>query len=192
MIQCFIAITKHHGLISLRAIANTPSKALLIAVAMGASKNMIVKLSDTEINLIHVIGTMRFNITSDQGTDRNQSGANGLNMSIDGVMSEYAVAKLLNVHFDFNCDFRKFGADLIGRTGKTIDVKSTRKQGGNLNAVKWSENKPAEIFILTEIGLDFVDVVGFISREDFLIDANLTDVGNGAFYSVPRNKLRAM
>lgn len=192
MLLYFIAITKHHGLISLLAIANTPSKALLIAVAMGASKNMIVKLSDTEINLIHVIGTMRFNITSDQGTDRNQSGANGLNMSIDGVMSEYAVAKLLNVHFDFNCDFRKFGADLIGRTGKTIDVKSTRKQGGNLNAVKWSENKPAEIFILTEIGLDFVDVVGFISREDFLIDANLTDVGNGAFYSVPRNKLRAM
>lgn len=192
MLLYFIAITKHHGLISLRAIANTPNKALLIAVAMGASKNMIVKLSDTEINLIHVIGTMRFNITSDQGTDRNQSGANGLNMSIDGVMSEYAVAKLLNVHFDFNCDFRKFGADLIGRTGKTIDVKSTRKQGGNLNAVKWSENKPAEIFILTEIGLDFVDVVGFISREDFLIDANLTDVGNGAFYSVPRNKLRAM
>lgn len=192
MISYFIAMAKHHGLISLLAIANTPSKALLIAVAMGASKNMIVKLSDTEINLIHVIGTMRFNITSDQGTDRNQSGANGLNMSIDGVMSEYAVAKLLNVHFDFNCDFRKFGADLIGRTGKTIDVKSTRKQGGNLNAVKWSENKPAEIFILTEIGLDFVDVVGFISREDFLIDANLTDVGNGAFYSVPRNKLRAM
>jgi hypothetical protein len=107
-------------------------------------------------------------------------------------MSEYAVAKLLNVHFDFNCDFRKFGADRIGRSGKTIDVKSTRKQGGNLNAVKWSENKPAEIFILTEIGLDFVNVVGFISREDFLIDANLTDIGNGAFYSVPRNKLKAI
>jgi len=153
---------------------------------------MIGKLSDTEINLIHVIGTMRFNITIEKGTDRNQSGADGLNMSIDGVMSEYAVAKLLNVHFDFNCNFRKFGADLIGRTGKTIDVKSTRKQDGNLNAVKWSKNKPAEIFILTEIGFDFVDVVGFISREDFLIDVNLTDVGNGAFYSVPRNKLRAI
>jgi hypothetical protein len=185
-------MAKHHGLIYLRAIANIPNKALLIAVAMDASKNMIVKLSDTEINLIHVIGTMRFNITSEQGNDRNQSGANGLNMSIDGVMSEYAVAKFLNVHFDFNCDYRKFGADLIGRTGKTIDVKSTRKQGGNLNAVKWSENKPAEIFILTEIGLDFVDVVGFISRDDFLIDANLTDIGNGEFYSVPRSKLRMM
>ena len=185
-------MANHHGIMFLPVIVNIPSKAFPIAVAMDASKNMIVKLSDTEINLIHVIGTMRFNITSEQGTDRNQSGANGLNMSIDGVMSEYAVAKLLNVHFDFNCDFRKFGADLIGRTGKTIDVKSTRKQGGNLNAVKWSENKPAEIFILTEIGLDFVDVVGFISREDFLIDANLTDIGNGAFYSVPRNKLRAI
>jgi len=70
--------------------------------------------------------------------------------------------------------------------------KQPAHNGGNLNAVKWSENKPAEIFILTEIGFDFVDVVGFISREDFLIDANLTDVGNGAFYSVPRNKLRAI
>jgi hypothetical protein len=185
-------MARHHGIISLPVIANTLNKALLIMVAMVASKNMIVKLSDTEINLIHVIGTMRFNITSEKGTDRNQSGADGLNMSIDGVMSEYAVAKLLNVHFDFNCDFRKFGADLIGRTGKTIDVKSTRKQGGNLNAVKWSENKPAEIFILTEIGLDFVDVVGFITRNDFLIDENLTDVGKGEFYSVPRSKLRML
>jgi hypothetical protein len=185
-------MAKHHGIIFLRAIANTLNKGFLTAVAMVASKNMIVKLSDTEINLIHVIGTMRFNITSEQGNDRNQSGANGLNMCIDGVMSEYAVAKLLNVHFDFNCDYRKFGADLIGRTGKTIDVKSTRKQGGNLNAVKWSENKPAEIFILTEIGFDFVYVVGFISREDFLIDANLTDIGNGEYYSVPRSKLRMM
>jgi hypothetical protein len=151
---------------------------------------MIVKLSDTEINIINVIGTTRYNITSQQGTERKQSGANALNMSIDGVFSEYAVAKWMNVHFDFNCDFRKFGADLKGRTGKTIDVKSTRTKGGNLNAVGWSLNKPADIFILTEIGIDFVDIVGWIERENFLIDSNLSDVGNGAFYTMPRNKLR--
>lgn len=158
--------------------------------AMDVSKSMIIKLSDTEINIINVIGTTRYNITSQQGTERKQSGANALNMSIDGVFSEYAVAKWMNVHFDFNCDYRKFGADLKGRTGKTIDVKSTRTKGGNLNAVIWSINKPADIFILTEIGLDFVEIVGWIERENFLIDSNLSDVGNGSFYTMPRSKLR--
>jgi hypothetical protein len=151
---------------------------------------MIVKLSDTEINIINLIGTTRYNITSQQGTERKQSGANALNMSIDGVFSEYAVAKYMNVHFDFNCDYRKFGPDLIGRKGKTIDVKSTRMKNGNLTAVSWSINKPADIFILTEIGMDFVDIVGWIERENFLIDSNLSDVGNGKFYMMPRNKLR--
>jgi hypothetical protein len=95
---------------------------------------------------------------------------------------------LLNLNFDFDCTFRKFGADLKMHTGETIDVKST-KPGGNLNAVKWSKGKDADYFVLTEIHHNFVGIVGYIQRDLFLIDRNLCNVGNGEFYSIPRNCL---
>lgn len=151
-----------------------------------------VYFSPTELRICKGIGKLRNEITSAQGTERKQSQSlDGLQMSIDGVITEYAVSKLLNLHFDLNCDFRKFGADLKLHTGETIDVKST-KPGGNLNAVKWSNGKDADYYILTEIHHGFVGIVGYIHRDRFLIDANLRDVGNGAFYSIPQQYLGDM
>ncbi len=148
-----------------------------------------VYFSPTELRICRGIGKLRNEITSAQGTERKQSQAlDGLQMSIDGTITEYAVSKALNLHFDLNCDFRKFGADLKLHTGATIDVKST-KPGGNLNAVKWSNGKDADYFVLTEIHHNFVNIVGYIQRDYFLVEGNLRDVGNGAFYSVPQSYL---
>jgi len=110
-------------------------------------------------------------------------------IAIDGVMTEYAVAKFLNLHFDLNCNYRKFGADLISHTGLLIDVKSTETVGGNLNATKRSVDKPADAFVLTEIHSSHVAIVGWIGRERFLCDENLKNVGNGVFYSIAQSKL---
>ena len=153
---------------------------------------MRIPLSDSELRTLGFIGCLRFQNTMEQGQEMKQSGAGGLNIVIDGVISEYAVAKYLNVHFDVNSDYRKFGADLVSRKGKLIDVKSTRKEGGNLNAVLWSSKKPADIYILTEIYFDYVLIIGYINREDFLIEENITDIGNGQFYSVSQSKLKPL
>ena len=110
-------------------------------------------------------------------------------MSIHGVITEYAVSKFLKLPFDLNCDFRKFGADLITRKGKTIDVKCTSKIGGNLNAVVWSNTKPVDAFVLTEIHTTCVRIIGWISSKDFLVKENLFDVGNGEYYSVSQSEL---
>ena len=114
-------------------------------------------------------------------------------MGVDGVMSEYAVAKHYNIHFDMNCNYRKFGADLISQKGKTIDVKSTRKENGNLNAVGWSKSKPADIYVLTEIVTNEIEnkvkLIGWIAKENFLTDEYVTDIGKGDFYSMPQDRL---
>jgi hypothetical protein len=149
-----------------------------------------VKFTRTEFEIITFIGKMRHAITSAQGKERKQDQRlDGEQMAINGVLTEYAASKALNLHFDLNCDFRKFGADLVSRRGATIDVKSTFHAGGNLNAVGWSGGKPAEIFVLTEIHHAHVLIVGWIHRDDFLRDENIRDVGNGSFYSVPQSKL---
>ena len=62
-----------------------------------------------------------------------------------------------------------------------------------MNAVKWSSEKEGEIFVLTELHYKpeavYVDVVGWIERDKFLIPENIKDVGNGEFYSLPRERL---
>ena len=144
-------------------------------------------LTVTELDICIYIGKMRYSITSQQGTERKQDiTQNSLQMSIDGVITEYAVAKTLNLNFDLNCDFRKFGADLVTADGRTIDVKSTYTVGGPLNAVGWSVEKPCDVFVLTEIHPSHVRIVGWIGRGKFLRPENLKDVGRGEFYSVPQ------
>jgi len=151
-----------------------------------------VKLSQSEIAICNYVGKYRNYVTSQHGKDKQQDQKqDGEKMSIIGVITEYAVSKYLNLNFDLNCDYRKFGADLVTQSGKTIDVKCTQTQGGNLNAVDWSEDKPCDFFVLTEIHHAHVSIVGWIDRKSFLSNENKKDVGNGPFYSVPQTKLVA-
>ena len=149
-----------------------------------------VPLTATEIMICNYIGKLRNHITSQHAQDRKQDKSlDGVQMSIHGVLTEYAVSKFLKLPFDLNCDFRKFGADLVTRKGKTIDVKCTSKIGGNLNAVVWSNTKPVDAFVLTEIHNTCVRIIGWINSKDFLVEENLFDVGNGEYYSVRQSEL---
>jgi len=78
---------------------------------------------------------------------------------------------------------------LVTRKGKKIDVKCASKIGGNLNAVVWSGTKPVDVFVLTELHTSCVRVIGWIYRNDFLVEENLIDIGNGAYYSVKPSQL---
>jgi hypothetical protein len=149
-------------------------------------------LTVTELDICMYIGKMRYTTTAQHRPEgKKDTKQNGLQMCIDGVITEYAVAKTLNLNFDLNCDFRKFGADLTLQDGRTLDVKSTYTVGGNLNAVKWSVEKPCDVFVLTEIHPSHVRIVGWIGRGKFLRPENLKDVGRGEFYSVPQTLLNA-
>jgi hypothetical protein len=149
-----------------------------------------VYFTQTEYDICRYIGEMRYKITAQHVPDNRQDATQDpMQMCVDGVLTEYAVAKTLNLSFDLNCDFRQFGADLTTRDGKPLEVKSTKTVGGNLNAVKGSAEKPAAFFVLTEIHSSHVRIVGWIGRERFLHPDNLKDIGRGSFYSVPQISL---
>jgi hypothetical protein len=153
---------------------------------------MIIDFTITELQILEFISSRRFEETSRHGKERIQSSFDRFQIVLDGVYSEYAVSKALNLHFDLNCNYRKFDADLTSHKGSLIDVKSTRTEGGNLNAVAWSVKKPADIYILTEIYDASVKIVGWIDRDSFLSEDNIFDVGNGPFYSLPQKYLKAI
>jgi hypothetical protein len=158
---------------------------------MNHNKRYInIYLTKTEHDICCYIGKMRHTITSQNVPDNKKDAKqDSTQLCIDGVITEYAVAKVLNLNFDFNCDFRKFGADLMTADGRALEVKSTKTIGGNLNAVKGSAAKPAAIFVLTEIHATHVRLVGWIGRARFLHPDNLKNVGRGEFYSVPQSVL---
>jgi len=151
-----------------------------------------IHLTDTEIALLTACGKMRHRETSQQGSEFKQDQKlDGLQISIVGAITEYAVAKHIGAFFSLNADYAPpFPPDLVSRAGSTIDVKCTSKQGGNLNAVLRSVQKPVDIYILTEYHAPEVYLIGYIESDQFLIDANIKNVGNGDFYSMPQSKLK--
>ena len=135
------------------------------------------------------IGAMRYATTNDACAEQIQSDLNPLGIVVDGVIGEYCVAKHLNLHFSLDTDLRDWGADLIGRDGKTIDVKTTRKQGGRLNATRTSQKKNFDYYILCELANDGAHIVGGITRERFINDDNLVMGKKGEYYAIDRNRL---
>jgi hypothetical protein len=153
-----------------------------------------VLLTDTEVELCELIGKLRYEKTSKSCAEQIQSSRDPLQISIDGVLSEYIVAKYKNWFFDLNCDVRKFGADLIvPTTGHKIDVKSTRKLGGEMNIRGKHKEKDYDYYVLVELD-DHHDgiIVGIASRSIAINDENIM-VNNFTglpYYRVPRSKLK--
>ena len=153
-----------------------------------------ILLTDTEVELCELIGKVRHEKTSKSCAEQIQSNRDPIQISIDGVLSEYIVAKYKGWFFDLNCDVRKFGADLIvPTTGHKIDVKSTRKIGGDMNIRGKHKDKDYDYYILVELD-DHHDgtIVGIASRAVAINDANLLVNQNTGlpYYCVPRSKLR--
>ena len=158
---------------------------------------MIINLSKTEYQILNFIGALRFEATtradleSNKGLDRKQSTLNSLQMVIDGVISEYAVCKMMNVNFDLNCDYRNFGADLKTSNGLSIDVKCHRDIGKDFSAVLWSANKDAQIYVGVELNESYANIIGWIKKEDCLIPEHIRMGKNGTnYYSIPQSKFR--
>jgi hypothetical protein len=132
---------------------------------------------------------MRYATTNDACAEQIQSDLDPLGIVVDGVIGEYCVAKHLNLHFSLDTDLRDWGADLIGRNGETIDVKTTRKQGGRLNATRTSQKKNFDYYILCELANDGAHIVGGITREMFINDKNLVMGKRGEYYAIDRSRL---
>jgi hypothetical protein len=151
-----------------------------------------VCLTVSELKICNYVGRYRHHITSKHAEDQMMDKSiDPIIAAIQGVVTEYAVSKYLNLHFDMNCEIRKFGADLISHTGKTIEVKSTTRADGNLNAKYKSGDKPCDVFVLTQIlSTHVIGIVGWVKREKFLIDANKRiGLGNEPYYTLSQTKL---
>ena len=152
-----------------------------------------VLLTDTEVQICQIIGKIRNIKTSALCVEQIQSNKDPMQISIDGVLSEYMIAKHKGWFFDLNCDVRKFGADLIAPTGHKIDVKSTRRKDGGMNVRITHATKDYDFYVLVELDEnDNGTIVGIAPREIVIDDENkkVSNITNQAYYQVPRSKLK--
>lgn len=152
-----------------------------------------VFFTETEYYICKMIGEIRYAQTSKVCAEQIQSNYDPATISVDGVLSEYLVAKHKGWFFDLNCDVRKFGADLLTPTGHKIDVKSTRRLDGDMNVRHTHKNKNYDYYVLVELKERSGIIVGIACRDKVIDDSNLCigSVTGQPYYRVPRAKLQS-
>jgi|688.fasta_scaffold1163108_2 hypothetical protein len=151
-----------------------------------------VELTDTEYHICRMIGQIRNIQTSRLCAEQIQSSLDPVLISEDGVMSEYIIAKHKKWFFDLNCEVRKFGADLITPTGHKIDVKSTRRIGGDMNVRITHKDKDYDYYVLVELKEQSGIIVGIAPRSVVIDDSNICvgSITGEKYYKVSRAKLK--
>ena len=151
-----------------------------------------INLTDEEMFVCRMIGVMRRSVSSKNVKDKQIGKDCVWSIDIDGVVGEYCTAKPFNVFPDLTTSPRIGGYDLIGRTGKTIDVKSTRNKNGRLLATTKKAFNPCDIYVLSIVDDQGADVIGWATKEMLFDEKNKIDLGHGVSYALTQNLLNKL
>jgi len=154
---------------------------------------MRIELTDADLAVCRMFATLR-TINNRMGGVKRQifkDYKDCLDHEEEGVMGEYAFCKKYNLFFDGTFSGKDAGYDCVLK-GKKIDIKTTSLQDGNLIAFQSSEKSDVDIFILTVVDRNSVEIVGWIEKENFINPENLVDHKYGKRYFLPREKLKKM
>lgn len=139
---------------------------------------MYIPITEQEMAGLRILAQGRY---QDKPYDRHM-GNDGLEAHVLGLMGEYAVAKALNIMLDIaiypRADDRR---DLTLPDGRTLQVKY-RERRTNDYALRSTDPAEfeADIGVLVCAARGGCEIVGVISREKFLLVAEVKDYGYGA------------
>lgn len=151
-----------------------------------------IELEPSEVKICHDIALLRH--YSNRGanvTDRQRGKQDKIAIDIDGMIGEYAAAKLLNLFPDFTVGERSGGYDLKTKTGHTVDVKATRRSDGQLLGEVKKKDAYCDLYMLMIVDDSGATFAGWAWGHELFNEASLTDLGHGPTYALPQSKLRA-
>jgi hypothetical protein len=135
------------------------------------------KFTHSEMELLDFVAKLRSTKTSEKTKEQIRSNLDPFVIQQWGVYSEYAVAKKLNLFFDWDCEYRiPFPMDLKLDTGETIDIKCTKWHGTRINKKEDNYKEKPNFYIACVFREDVdaknilhraVKIVGFIDAEKF-------------------------
>lgn len=154
---------------------------------------MRIELSPSELATCQTLGVMRhLSARGGNVVDRQKGDQSKSQIDIDGVIAEYAFARLANLCPDLTASPRKGGADLVTRTGRTVDVKSTRHANGKLlgDLKKRDGEEACDLYVLMIVDDESATFAGWATHQELFRAENLTDLGHGQVYALPQERLR--
>lgn len=149
-----------------------------------------VSLDAAEQLTARVIASMRSGLNRVNGTpDAKKCGKDGYEVDLEGVAGEMAFAKLKNLCPDLGALPRSGGHDFLTQDGKTLDVKTTSLDEGNLLVSESKAAAPSDFYVLMTGQFPNYRYVGWASSKKVFREENLVDLGYGSCFRVMREDL---
>lgn len=125
--------------------------------------------------------------------DQKMGPQDGLKAEIDGMGAEMAFAKHFNCYPDLSIGARSGGFDAYfqHKNGKriTVDVKHSPYSNARLLATRKKTLKDADCYVLVTGECPNYTLVGYAYADELIRPENIKDLGHGAGYVLPREKL---
>jgi hypothetical protein len=152
---------------------------------------MLIQMTEEERRIAGFVAKCRMeSCKSNHVADKQMGKQSPDQIEYDGVLSEMAVAKVMNLYPDFTIVPRKGGCDLTDHDGIKIDVKSTRYEHVILCVHKDKNILDSDIYIMTKIKDRTVEIVGYATSGDIFQPSNLKDLGHGLTYAIDSKDLK--
>jgi hypothetical protein len=143
---------------------------------------MKIELSESELRIIKWLASQRSSLARKNNiTDAKIGPQDSEEIDIDGLIGEFAFAKLFNLWPDMEVGHRPLH-DVVCALGG-VDVKTTRREGGRLLASLKKKSIPSDWYALMWIENDHtVHFRGAVMASTLFDDENIADLGHGRGY----------
>jgi hypothetical protein len=113
-----------------------------------------------------------------------------LEINVQGLMGEYAVARLLGEPFDLGIDLEGDGGVVDLYCGeRSVQVKFNNTPSGDLYFTTATLFRADVAVLVVKAGRNAVRVIGFATRERFQREQEVRDYGHGRVAALPQEKL---
>lgn len=150
---------------------------------------MIATLNDAERKFAMYLAKARYQNARSKGIeDQKMGGQSNWQTDLEGVGAEIAFCRLFNLYPDTQTEHIPV-YDAYTKSGKSVDVKSTRYQNGHLLAVMGKREKRADIYALMIGAFPEYRFVGVSSGEKLFQEKNIKNFGHGNGYALSQDQL---
>ena len=155
---------------------------------------MIVELNSTEQKLAQYLAKARYeNARGRNKPDLKKGPQSNEQTDLEGIASEIAAAKAVNVYPDLETDLDDLPElDLLTRNGYSIDVKATTYPNGKLITALWKKDKSCQFYMLVVGKFPKYRIAGIMSANELMRDQRIKNLGHGNTYTAEQTELQSV
>ena len=155
---------------------------------------MIVELNLAEQKLAQYLAKARYeNARGRNKPDMKKGPQSSEQTDLEGIASEIAAAKAVNVYPDLETDLDDLpDIDLLSRKGYSIDVKATTYPNGKLITALWKKDKSCQFYMLVIGKFPKYRIAGIMSADELMRDQRIKNLGHGDTYAAEQTELQSI